>query len=103
MRLVARRCSADVCNTNSAQAKAAARVVELQKENGILKRAVQLQHTKLQERAGLEHEVQQLRHLLAQYQEQLRTAEVNNYALTLHLQKATNGSMVPGQRNPDVF
>jgi hypothetical protein len=75
----------------------------MQRENTILKRAVQLQHGKLQERAPLEQEVQQLRHLLAQYQEQLRSAEVTNYGLSLHLQKATNSSQLPGHRNPDVF
>lgn len=34
---------------------------------------------------------------------QVRTLEVNNYSLSLHLQKATNNSLLPHQRNPDVF
>lgn len=37
----------------------------------MLKKAVQIQHRQLQERAGQEAEVAQLRALLAQYQEQV--------------------------------
>mmetsp|Transcript_26062 Transcript_26062/g.56904 ORF Transcript_26062/g.56904 Transcript_26062/m.56904 type:complete len:269 (+) Transcript_26062:184-990(+) len=79
------------------------KLAELQKENHILKRAVQIQNTKLQEKPQQEQEIQQLKHMLAQYQEQLRTLEVNNYSLALHLQKATNNNHLAGQRNPDVF
>lgn len=80
-----------------------AKKVELAKENAILKKAVQIQNAKLQEKATVEAENQQLKQLLAQYQEQVRSLEVNNYSLTLHLQKATATSHLPSQRHPDVF
>ena len=49
-------------------------------------------------------ELQHLRQMVTQYQEQLRTLEVNNYALTLHLKQAQqNNSSIPGRFHPDVF
>ena len=80
------------------------RLVELQKENAILKRAVQIQNGKLQEKAQQDQEVAQLRQVLAQYQEQLRALELTNYSLSLHLSRATNGSsMTSPHQGPDVF
>lgn len=77
---------------------------ELQKENHILKRAVQIQNSKLQEKQQHDQEVEQLRMMLGQYQEQVRTLQMNNYSLALHLQQATNGAAVAsGNRPPDVF
>lgn len=81
----------------------AARAAKLAEENAVLKKAVQIQHRQLQERAGLEAETQQLKALLAQYQEQVRTLQVSNYSLSLHLQKATSTNVLGGSRNPDVF
>lgn len=79
------------------------KVQELQKENHILKRAVQIQNSKLQERSNQEQELQQLRSVLGQYQEQVRTLELNNYSLALHLQKATSDSSVArGHHPPDI-
>ncbi|KAK6124885.1 hypothetical protein DH2020_041371 [Rehmannia glutinosa] len=46
-------------------------------------------------------EVEQLKQVLAHYQEQLRTLEVNNYALTLHLRQAQQSNSIPGRFNPD--
>lgn len=57
--------------------QAKAKLTDLQRENGILKKAVQIQNTKLTERAGQEQELQQLRHLLSQYQEQVREQRGN--------------------------
>jgi len=45
---------------------------EAQRENAILKKAVQIQNSKLNERANQEQEIQQMRQMLAQYQEQVR-------------------------------
>ncbi|KAJ9509175.1 hypothetical protein QJQ45_001665 [Haematococcus lacustris] len=60
-------------------------------ENFILKKAVLLQNKKLAEKTSQDSsEVEQLRHALSQYQEQLRKLEMHNYSLTLHLQQATN-------------
>ncbi|KAL8056255.1 hypothetical protein ABFX02_04G107400 [Erythranthe guttata] len=72
--------------------------------NAILKRAVAIQHERQKEYDESSQEVQQLKQLVAQYQEQLRTLEMNNYALTLHLRRAQqSNSSVIGRFNPDVF
>ncbi|KAJ7547871.1 hypothetical protein O6H91_08G107600 [Diphasiastrum complanatum] len=73
------------------------------RDNQILKRAVGIQHEKQLDHAAKSQELQQLKQLLTQYQEQLRTLEINNYALTLHLRKAQEGSSIPGHFHPDVF
>lgn len=47
------------------------------RDNAILKRAVTIQHERQKEYDERNQEVLQLKQLLAQYQEQLRTLEVN--------------------------
>lgn len=49
----------------------------LLRDNTILKRAVSIQHERQKEYDERNTEVQQLKQLLAQYQEQLRTLEVS--------------------------
>lgn len=49
----------------------------LLRDNAILKRAVSIQHERQKEYDESNQEVQQLKQLVAQYQEQLRTLEVN--------------------------
>lgn len=81
-----------------------ARLTEALRENHILKKAVQIQNTKLHEAAvSREQEVAALKQSVAQYQERLRTLEMNNYSLALHLQKATSAGVLSNQRPPDVF
>ncbi|XP_058226702.1 uncharacterized protein LOC131335395 [Rhododendron vialii] len=75
----------------------------LLRENTILKRAVAIQHERQKEYDDRNQEVQHLKQLVSQYQEQLRTLEVNNYALTIHLQQAQQSNSIPGRFNPDVF
>ncbi|KAA8541932.1 hypothetical protein F0562_023084 [Nyssa sinensis] len=75
----------------------------LLRENTILKRAVSIQHERQKEYDDRNHEVQHLKQLVSQYQEQLRTLEVNNYALTMHLQQAQQSNSIPGRFHPDVF
>jgi hypothetical protein len=76
----------------------------LQRENSILKRAVAIQHERQKEFDDKNQEVHNLKHMVSQYQEQLRTLEVNNYALTIHLQQAQgSNSSIPGRFHPDVF
>ncbi|KAL2463032.1 Ubiquitin system component Cue protein [Forsythia ovata] len=75
----------------------------LLRDNAILKRAVSIQHERQKEYDERNQEVQQLKQLVAQYQEQLRTLEVNNYALTLHLRQAQLSNSMPGRFHPDVF
>jgi hypothetical protein len=76
---------------------------EVMKENAILKRAVQVQHARIQERSSMEADVGALKTLVAQYQEQVHKLEMSNYALGLHLQKATTSGMGADYRPPDVY
>lgn len=87
-----------------------ARAGKLAEENAVLKKAVAIQHRQLialQERAAGVEDVGQLREALAAAQAQVRSLEMTNYSLALHLQKATGGEgggyAPPGSRNPDVF
>lgn len=73
----------------------------LLRENAILKRAVAIQHERQKEYDERSQEVQHLKQLLSQYQEQLRTLEVNNYALTMHLRQAQESNSIPGRFHPD--
>lgn len=72
-------------------------------ENTILKRAVSIQHERQKECENQSQELQHLKQLLSQYQEQLRTLEINNYALTMHLKQAQQSNSIPGRFHPDVF
>lgn len=75
----------------------------LSRDNSILKRAVAIQHERQKEHDERGNELQNLKQLLSQYQEQLRTLQVNNYALTLHLRQAQESTSIPGRFHPDVF
>lgn len=75
----------------------------LLQENTILKRAVSIQHERQKEFEEMGQEVHQLKQLVSQYQEQLRTLEVNNYALAMHLKQAQQSGSLPGHFHPDVF
>jgi hypothetical protein len=72
-------------------------------DNQILKRAVAIQHERHQDHEGRALELQHVKQLLTQYQEQVRTLELNNYSLTMHLRQAQEGSSMPGRFHPDVF
>jgi len=78
-------------------------VEALIQENTILKRAVSIQHERQKEYEERNQELQHLKQLVSQYQEQLRTLEVNNYALTMHLKQAQQSNSIPGHFHPDVF
>ncbi|KAK1434045.1 hypothetical protein QVD17_10963 [Tagetes erecta] len=75
----------------------------LLRENTILKRAVAIQHERQKDYDHSTQEVQHLKQLLSAHQEQLRTLQVNNYALTMHLKQAQEGNSIPGRFHPDVF
>ncbi|KAL4194563.1 hypothetical protein AMTRI_Chr05g69290 [Amborella trichopoda] len=75
----------------------------LLRENSILKRAVAIQHERQKEYEESGRELANLKQLVSQYQEQVRTLEVNNYALTMHLRQAQQSSSMPGRFHPDVF
>ncbi|XVF48053.1 hypothetical protein PTKIN_Ptkin03bG0159900 [Pterospermum kingtungense] len=88
----------------SIHARSGAEVAQnFQQENTILKRAVAVQHERQKQFENQSQELQRLKQLVSQYQEQLRTLEVNNYALTMHLKQAQQSSNIPGGFNPDVF
>ncbi|XP_037491810.1 uncharacterized protein LOC105634837 isoform X2 [Jatropha curcas] len=70
------------------------------RENTILKRAVSIQHERQKEFEDKNRELQQV---ISQYQEKLKTLEMNNYALMMHLRQAQQSSPIPGRFNPDVF
>ncbi|XP_042061641.1 uncharacterized protein LOC121805732 [Salvia splendens] len=75
----------------------------LLRDNTILKRAVAIQYERQKENDEKSQEVQHVKQLLAQYQEQIRTLEAKNYALTLSLQHSQLNNSFPGHYNPDVF
>mmetsp|Transcript_22082 Transcript_22082/g.26521 ORF Transcript_22082/g.26521 Transcript_22082/m.26521 type:complete len:276 (-) Transcript_22082:672-1499(-) len=77
----------------------------ISRDNTILKRAVAIQNSRQQEYANKDLELEQLREAVVQYREQLRTAEMNNYALAVHLRQAMGGGGVHVGDNghpPDV-
>ncbi|XP_050214860.1 uncharacterized protein LOC126665957 isoform X2 [Mercurialis annua] len=71
-------------------------------DNQILKRAVYIQHERNLEQEEKTKEVQNLKVLLNQYHEQIRSLELNNYALKLHLQRAQPNITFHGHFNPDL-
>ncbi|WOK95082.1 hypothetical protein Cni_G03789 [Canna indica] len=75
----------------------------LLKENNVLKRAVAIQHNRLKEYEERNQELHHLKQLVSQYQEQVRTLEMNNYALSVHLKQAQQSNSMPGRFHPDVF
>ncbi|KGN60704.1 uncharacterized protein LOC101217268 isoform X2 [Cucumis sativus] len=98
------RANAEAANNFHQENKMLREQVEaLIQENTILKRAVSIQHERQKEFEGRNQELQQLKELVSQYQEQLKTLEVNNYALTVHLKQAQQSSSIPGRFHPDVF
>ncbi|KAK3038053.1 hypothetical protein RJ639_032032 [Escallonia herrerae] len=72
-------------------------------ENTLLKRAVSIQHERQKEFEDKSQELHNLKQMVSQYQEQLRTLEINNYSLTVHLKQAQRSNSIPGRFHPDVF
>ncbi|XP_076888787.1 uncharacterized protein LOC143539335 [Bidens hawaiensis] len=75
----------------------------LLRENTILKRAVAIQHKRQKDYDESAQEVQHLKQLALVHQEQIRTLQVNNYALSMHLKQAQESNSIPGRFHPDVF
>ncbi|RAL41602.1 hypothetical protein DM860_013136 [Cuscuta australis] len=65
--------------------------------------AVSILHDRPKEFDERGKEVNHLKQLLAQYQEQLRTLEVNKCALAVHFKQAQQSNSISGHFNPDVF
>lgn len=72
-------------------------------DNQILKKAVSIQHERHLEQEQKEKEVELLKLVISQYQDQARNLELRNYALKLHLQRAQESSSIPRQFHPDIF
>ena len=84
-------------------AAARQQLADLQRDNGILKRAVAIQNTRLQEGAARDAELQALRGQLKQAAERVSTLELSNYSLAQHLRAATSAQHdFGGPRHPDV-
>ncbi|XP_015059833.1 uncharacterized protein LOC107005705 [Solanum pennellii] len=79
-----------------------AQIEMLRKDDAILKRAVVIQHERQKEYDERSQEVQQLKQLIAQGKEQLRTLEMNNYALKTQLRQAQQSNCLLGFKS-DVF
>lgn len=77
----------------------------LRKENALLKRAVAVQYQRYQaEVQQRDRHIEELGANLSRCQEELRNAQVSNYALSLHLRRAMDGNPFPhGSSDPDVF
>ncbi|KAL2338161.1 hypothetical protein Fmac_012607 [Flemingia macrophylla] len=72
------------------------------KEKNSFKNAFKIQHERFADYDVKNQELQHLKQLVSQYQEQIRTLEVNNYALAMHLKQAQQSNPFPG-RFPDIF
>ncbi|MQL71049.1 hypothetical protein Taro_003385 [Colocasia esculenta] len=72
-------------------------------DNSILKRAVAIQNECQKEFDERNQELQHLKQLAAQYQEQRRTLEINNFALSMHLETSPAKQLIPGRFHSDVF
>ncbi|XP_044948117.1 uncharacterized protein LOC123397644 [Hordeum vulgare subsp. vulgare] len=73
------------------------------KENTILKKAVAIQHERQKEHDERNQELQQLKQLVMQYREQIRSLEINNYALSMHLRQSQQGNSIPGHFHRDIL
>lgn len=87
---------------------------EAMRENTILKRAVQIQNTRMQEMATREQQashqasqdslqMQQLKQMVVQYQAKIQQLEMNNYKMTMHIRNADAAARQGSNRFPDVF
>ncbi|XP_038987559.1 uncharacterized protein LOC103704320 isoform X2 [Phoenix dactylifera] len=78
-------------------------VEALLRENTILKRAVAIQNERQKDCEAGNQELAQLKQMVSRYQEQLRTLELNNYTLAMHLKQALQNSTIRGNFDHDVF
>ncbi|KAK7264894.1 hypothetical protein RJT34_32507 [Clitoria ternatea] len=101
--ICARACTETERNFHQENMMLKEQVEALIQENVILKRAICIQHERQKEYEDRNQELEHLKQLVSQYQEQLRALEVNNYALTVHLKQAEQSSSIPGRFHPDVF
>jgi len=78
------------------------KVMKMKRENALLKRAVAIQNSRMQELAPLQARVRELESMCAHYSEQLQAEQRQNYSLSVNLRLAMDHSPLP-TRNHDVF
>eukprot|EP00892_Ulva_mutabilis_P010857 jgi/Ulvmu1/8143/UM040_0040.1 len=77
---------------------------DVRQQNAVLKKAVAIQHTRMTKHtAEKEAQLGELQALLQASQNRIAALEASNYALSLHLKHATDGSRSLGRPPPDVF
>lgn len=72
------------------------------RENNILKIGIVKQNARQEDYDKKNQELQQLKQLVAQYQERVKKLEASNYNLRFQLSRA-QGRSIPGHFHPDVF
>ncbi len=81
---------------------------DISRENALLKRAVAIQNSRLQELLAREAEANELRGAVEAAKSRIQSLEVQNYSLQVHLKRAADAqqehtALTPGRKNPDVF
>jgi hypothetical protein len=80
------------------------KIMKMKRENALLKRAVAIQNSRMQDLAPLQARVRELEATVAQYDEQLQAVQRQNYSLSVNLRLAMDQSPLGGpSRNHDVF
>lgn len=78
-------------------------VEKLLQENDIWKRGFKTLHGQKEEFDRCSQELQQLKQMMSQRDEQLRKLQMENYDLKLRLMREQQSSPIPGRFHPDVF
>ena len=79
------------------------KMMKLKRENALLKRAVAIQNSRMQDLKPLQTRVRELEAACAQYDAQLKAAERQNYSLSVNLRLAMAEQSPFGSKNHDVF
>jgi hypothetical protein len=80
------------------------KVMKMKRENALLKRAVAIQNSRMQDLAPLQARVRELESTVARYDEQLQAMQRQNYSLSVNLRLAMDQSPLGGpSKNHDVF
>ncbi|XP_020264147.1 uncharacterized protein LOC109840061 [Asparagus officinalis] len=78
-------------------------VEKLLQENDIWKRGFKTLHGQKEEFDRCSIELQQLKEMMSQRDEQLRKLQIENYELKLRLMREQQSSQMPGRFHPDIF
>ena len=100
------RTAGDFTNVESLQQENAVlreQVESVSHQNSILKRAVVIQHQHQTEHEERVHELQRVKELVSQSEEQIRVSQVDNYALTLQLRQAQASTPNRGGFHPHLL